>query len=218
MVHSTLLFSIILLSVVSANETNQARNLRAGQGNRIEIFSDTHFNTTLATPMEQNHRRTQQSRTILVLRIVNNGNGPTVNNNVIRQYVFSDPNSLKAQMMKCSSNAIIFNPAPYGAGGVVDVPVRTTQTVSSLINAAKAQAPRSVGVTDLRKAADHVMFILPKVDGYFAEAEVGSGFSYYNDEFGVSLGVLLHEVGHNLGQQFVLDASHGYSHTLVSIQ
>lgn len=44
------------------------------------------------------------------------------------------------------------------------------------------------------------MFILPKVKEYLAEGEVGSGLSFYNDQFGVSLPILFHEIGHNLGE------------------
>jgi hypothetical protein len=172
-------------------------------------FSDTHRNATsiamppAATTASLQHRRTQQTRTILILRIVNNGIGPTADGNAIRQYVFNDPNSLKFQMMRCSANAIIFNPAPYGSGGVVDVAVQTAMSVTPLMEAAVNQAARAVGVPDLRKAADHVMFIFPKVNGYFAEGEAGNTYSFYNDELGLSLSVLLHEVGHNYGAFFL---------------
>jgi hypothetical protein len=186
-------------------EESSVATVRSGHNVR---FSDTHRNATSiaippATTASLQRRRTQQARTILILRIVNNGVGPTADGNAIRQYVFNDPNSLKFQMMRCSANAIIFNPAPYGSGGVVDVAVQTAMSVIPLMEAAVNQAARFVGVPDLRNAADHVMFIFPKVNGYFAEAEAGNTYSFYNDELGLSLTVLMHELGHNHGEFFL---------------
>jgi hypothetical protein len=185
-------------------EESSVATVRSGHNVR---FSDTHRNATSiaippATTASLQRRRTQQARTILILRIVNNGVGPTADGNAIRQYVFNDPNSLKFQMMRCSANAIIFNPAPYGSGGVVDVLVQTAMSVIPLMEAAVNQGARAVGVPDLRNAADHVMFIFPKVNGYFAEGEVGNTYSFYNDELGLSLTVLMHEAGHNFGEFF----------------
>jgi hypothetical protein len=210
--------SLVLVAATAASKTALTPNLRSrqpeaiegeasiaivGDGHAVQISDSRRNATSFAAPSttspSRKHRRTQQVRTILILRIVNNGSGPIVDGNKLRQYVFNDPNSLKAQMMRCSANTIIFNPAPFGIGGVVDVPVQTSMSAGVVMAAAQAQAARSVGVPDLRNAANHVMFIMPNVNGYFAEAEVGSSYSYYNDEFGIALAVMMHEIGHNLG-------------------
>lgn len=196
-------FFLLVLAAVGA--ANVAPNLRTRSASSIDKDEPIQFiqdgpslvmnNGTLAMPATQDHRRMQQSRSVLVIRVINNGVSPTVNSGTIQQYIFTDTNSLKNQMMRCSENRIILTESRHGA--VRDISVNTAMSATALKNTAAAAAMQSFG--DLRTAANHVMFIFPKIPDYFAEAETGYGLSYYNDHFGVSLAVLMHEFGHNLG-------------------
>lgn len=139
------------------------------------------------------------SRSILVLRVINDGKAPTVSSSDLKRYLFTDQNSLDSQMKRCSADALGFYASHLGSGGVADVQVNTNYEAQSMINAAIRDGARAVGVSNLRTAADHVMFVLPELhDAYFATAEVGNVFSFFNNEKAVSLSVLMHELGHNL--------------------
>jgi hypothetical protein len=168
----------------------------------IVLVADEHRNGTLtAAATSQDHRQMQQrARTVLVIRVINSGTAPLTDAATLRQYIFTHNNSLKAQMMKCSNNNVVFTESSYGTQGVMDVNVRTNMKNTDLAREAIIAAPAILGIQDLRKAADHVMFIFPKISDFFAEAEVNTGFSYFNDEYGASLSVLMHELGHNLGK------------------
>lgn len=151
-------------------------------------------------------RYLQSSRTILVLRVTASGIGPpTVSRDEIYLRVFSDGNSFKHHMARCSAGMFQFNPTNWG---VMDVYVNANWGTSraDIINQASSTALSSIGngYTDVRQVANHVMFIMPNMnDGYVGSAEVCSlGLSctsQFGDVHGTSLTVLMHEIGHNLG-------------------
>ena len=186
---------LILLATVGANLPKQLRTRQSTEFIQDGPALHTTNGTAIISTASQERRRLQRVRTVLAVRVINSGIAPTVNAATIRQYLFTDMNSLKAQMMKCSGNTVVLNESRHGA--VIDVYVSTSMNSDELKEAAGQAAIRSIG--DLRTAADHVLFIFPKIPDYFAEAETGYGLSYYNDHFGVSLAVLMHEMGHNLG-------------------
>jgi hypothetical protein len=93
-------------------------------------------------------------------------------------------------------------PAPYGNGGIVDVPVSArSNDLQGLIQQSQLVAPQYIPQAggNLYNAAQHVMFVLPPLGGYVAEAEIGGKYSWYNDVLATSISVIMHEVGHNFG-------------------
>lgn len=186
---------LFLLAAVRANIPKQLRTRGSTEFIQDGPALNKANDTAIISTTTQKVRRLQRARTVLAVRVINSGIAPSVNAATIKQYLFTDTNSLKAQMMKCSGNTIILNESRHGA--VIDVHVSTAMISNELKEAAGQAAIRSIG--DLRTAADHVLFIFPKIPDYFAEAETGYGLSFYNDHFGVSLAVLMHEMGHNLG-------------------
>lgn len=151
-------------------------------------------------------RNLQSSRTILPLRVTVSGIGaPTVSKDEIYLRVFSDGNSFKHQMARCSAGVLQFNPTNWG---VMDIYVNANWGTSraDIIRLASSTLLSTVGngYTDVSQLANHVMFIMPNMnDGYVGSAEVCniglSCTSQFGDKHGTSLTVLMHELGHNLG-------------------
>ena len=151
-------------------------------------------------------RNLQSSRTILALRVTVSGIGaPSVSTDEIYLRLFSDGNSFKHQMARCSGGAFQVNPTNWG---IMEVYVNANWGTSrgDIISQATSTALSSIGngYTDIRQAANHVMFIMPNMnDGYVGSAEVcNAGLSctsQFGDVHGTSLTVLMHELGHNLG-------------------
>jgi hypothetical protein len=151
-------------------------------------------------------RNLQNSRTILPLRVTLSGVGaPTVSKDDIYARIFSDGASFKHQVARCSGDMLQFNPTNWG---VMDVYVNANWGTSrdEIINQATSVALSTMnqGYTDIRNAANHVMFILPNLnDGYVGSAEVCnlgmSCTSQFGDDHGTALTVVMHELGHNLG-------------------
>ena len=165
--------------------------------------------TIMVLPHSQIHRKmVSTSRTILVLRVTAQSmREPTVSASELYKLLFSDTVSLKQQMNQCSAGKVIFNPTNYG---VLDVEVTDKKSKNMSLNdfiIAIEQAALnyvSSSFTNIRQVADHVIMILPpRSDGFVASAEIGSysqaTTSMYNNVYGASLSVLLHEIGHNLG-------------------
>lgn len=194
MVISFLLYLTACLATTLQAADNSGTHLRIRpHAEPLQLSNGTVALTNGTTTIS--HRRIQQVRTVLVFRVINGGIGPSVSASTIRQYTFTDTNSLKAQMMRCSANALLLTESRYGS--VRDLYVDTAMHADALKVAVHTAASALLG--DLRSAADHIMFIFPKISNYLAEAETGYSLSYYNDDMGVSLGVVAHEIGHNLG-------------------
>ena len=194
MMKHAFLLSLILLSITTSCSTHlrSLQNLDYVEDHPAIITGDaqnaTGYHRGLLT----------SSRSILVLRITNGSRSPSVSASTLKQYLFTHANSLNSQMKRCSANALSFYPSRYGNGGVVDIRVDTSHTSQPIINAALRDGAAAVGVGNLRLAADHVILVLPEVSNYFATAEVGNVFSFFNNENAASLSVLMHEIGHNL--------------------
>lgn len=188
--------------------TRQSSVVGADEGRPVQLLNRESSVDTPSASHNDTHsvarslRQLQQTRTILAIRVINSGVAPSVKAGTIRQYLFTDTNSIQAQMRRCSNGALILTESSFG---VVDVHVNTAMRSNELKHAAVIAATQHLGLRDLRSAAHHVMFILPKIPDYFAEGETGHGFSYYNDHFGVSLAVVAHEIGHNLGTDLFLN-------------
>ncbi len=166
----------------------------------VDQNNEEYMNNTLLS------RNLQGSRTILVLRVIPSGIGaPSVSTDELYLRIFSDGNSFKHQMARCSAGTLQFNPTNWG---VMDIYVNANWGTSraDIISQATAVALSNIGngYTDVRQLANHVMFIMPNMnDGYVGSAEVCnvglSCTSQFGDVHGTSLTVLMHELGHNLG-------------------
>ena len=162
--------------------------------------NEEYLNSTLLS------RSLQGSRTILVLRVTASGIGaPSISTDELYLRVFSDGNSFKHQMARCSAGAFQFNPTNWG---VMEVYVNANWGTNraDIISQATSVALSNIGngYTDIRQVANHIMFIMPNMnDGYVGSAEVCnvglSCTSQFGDVHGTSLTVLMHELGHNLG-------------------
>lgn len=155
-----------------------------------------------------------QSRTVLVLRVSSASIGsPSVSKDELYLRIFSDSNSLKHQMARCSTGQMQLNPTNFGVLDVVIDGVNTATPREQLVEKASEVALqlinnniRSFGgsqMISIKDAAHHVMFVMPdRGDGFVASAEIcpkqQAGTSVFGDTSAVSLSVLLHEIGHNL--------------------
>jgi hypothetical protein len=215
----SLFFSLTFIKNVNSSLFRRNKNLRSNENSDSTLPADP--NDAIRTTNDdviivddndeymnstEISRHLQGSRTILPLRVTVSGIGaPSVSKDEIYLRVFSDGNSFKHQMARCSAGVLQFNPTNWG---VMDVYVNANRGTSraDIISRASSAALSSVGngYTDVRQIAHHVMFIMPDMnDGYVGSAEVCnvglSCTSQFGDKHGVSLTVLMHELGHNLG-------------------
>ena len=202
-------FVLILLLVVLGATRASTSGLRgggsasdAGDGDNDHVVVFSSSNAT------QSHRQTITNnvsrRTVLIIRV----NNPATTESQIYHAVFVD---MKQQMAACSADQLEFEPTRYGVMNL-QIPMRLRPgNVNEFVRLAESAATNHVrggGVNDIREVADHVVFVLPRVEGFVGSADVGSppgaglstaGFrqvgmvSKYGDGYSLSLTVLMHE-------------------------
>ena len=143
----------------------------------------------------------------LVVRLIDNGNEPTLSLNQLASDVFQDEVSLKSQTSRCSYGKLKIEPfvgaTPSNTQvhkGVVNVHIDYDENGSiGLDQTAMTAAKEQLG--DLNDPRfDLVMFCFPPETGNFlAFAYPNSKYSFFNNEWCGYVSAQMHEVGHNLG-------------------
>jgi len=144
----------------------------------------------------------------LVVRVTSpNGSVGDASTAQLRNDVFEGENCLKSQMEACSHNQLQIQPASFGNGGVVDVAVNVNPLKDGTERSNRDEVSASArtitdelygGQDGLGAEYDLVIFCLPTVGTWTAYAYQGRYDSYYNNNSCSSVGVLMHEVGHNI--------------------
>jgi Gametolysin peptidase M11 len=186
-----------------SNNNKKNKNLRGlSEGNFI---NDSVY---MLPPLPGRERELQSTmdidRSFLMIRIQSAALGePVISANELYLRVFSDAESLKWQLNRCSAGQVNLNPTNYG---VLTVPIDGSSTaMDTMVQMAQTNALNYVsGVSDIREVADHVMLILPPMNvDFVAKAEIGGGSRHSTSTFSGanagSLSVLSHEIAHNLG-------------------
>jgi hypothetical protein len=180
------------------------------------IFSS---GSALAASLRGNEREVQETtksdavtsrrRSVLILRVIVNGESPTVSKSDLHTFAFTHENSLKNQMHRCSHGNVILVPSKYG--GVIDVPINisdNTKSTSHVYSTAQNAAIQLIdpSLSNIRHAAHHFAVVVPANDadsGFIGWGEIGSGGSAFNDDWGTSLSLLMHEVRNIVRDHFL---------------
>jgi Gametolysin peptidase M11 len=168
---------------------------------------------------EQSRRNLYDSRTAIGFLLHGPMGSPSISKDQLYGSLFSNGNSLKNQLSRCSLGQLQFNPTGWG---VMDLYINAYQGTpqSDLAAMAEAAAIQALGggYSNIRDAATHIVFVMPnRGDGYVGSAEVCppgvSGTSFFGDVYALSLSVIMHEVGHNLGLQHATENGDTYGDT-----
>jgi Gametolysin peptidase M11 len=145
------------------------------------------------------------SRTVTIFRVTSNAIGvPTISSDALYRAFFSDSNSLKHQMNRCSAGQLSLNPSNYGIIDIVIDGVSMGTSRADVVAVAEQAARAYVGnPPNIRDISDHVVFVLPdRGDGFVGNAEICpngvAGISSFGDQHAGHLSVIMHELGHNL--------------------
>jgi Gametolysin peptidase M11 len=150
------------------------------------------------------HRSLSDSRTAIVFRINGPLGSPSASTDQLWGAIFTSGNSVKHQLARCSAGQLQLNPTNYGIRDIyINAYGNTNQ--GELAQMAEAAAIQSLGggYSDIRQAADHIIFVMPnRGDNFVGSAEVCpngvAGTSFFGDTYALSLSVVMHEMAHNL--------------------
>ena len=168
---------------------------------------------------EQTRRNLYDSRTAIAFLLHGPMGSPSISKDQVYGSLFSNGNSLKHQMSRCSLGQFQLNPTGWG---VMDLYINAYQNTpqSDLASMAEAAAIQALGggFSDIREAAHHIIFVMPnRGDGYVGSAEVCpngiAGTSYFGDVYALSLSVLMHEIAHNLNLRHATQNGDSYGDT-----
>jgi hypothetical protein len=156
-------------------------------------------------PDPTSHKRTANvgvigTMTITVVRISTRDSTPTFSAKELEEGMFDPTNvNVMTQYLACSSNQLRWQMASSGVIEVfVDAPVSDFPGALPLISAAQ-QVLRAQGI-EVSRLADKVLFIVPNGTGkWVASSSVNHWRAQFNDEWGLSLTALMHEIGHTVG-------------------
>jgi Gametolysin peptidase M11 len=166
----------------------------------------------IAAPTQQDSAQPQHrnlgavgSRTVMIFRVTSNAIGvPTISHDELYRAFFSDSNSLKHQMNRCSAGQLSLNPTNFGIMDIVIDGVSMGTSRADVVAVAEQAARAYVGnPANIRDIADHVVFVLPdRGDNFVGNAEICpngvAGISSFGDKHAGHLSVIMHELGHNL--------------------
>lgn len=140
------------------------------------------------------------TKTITVVRISTRDSAPTFSAIELEDGMFNPNNvNVVTQYLACSSNKLHWQMASSGIiEAFVDAPISDFPSALPLISAAQ-EVLRSQGM-EVSNLADKVLFIVPKGTGkWVASSSVNHWRAQFNDEWGLSLTALMHEIGHTVG-------------------
>ena len=140
-----------------------------------------------------------------ILITTSDGKSPDYAPNTLFNLLFVGDGSVKRQFAECSFGKLSIEPTQLQVMSVrVDMTLDDARSSSNrLVNRAASAALQQVRnfvrgsytVNDLEDFADLIMFITPDMSNWVAYAEVYGSISVYNNEWGASLGVVMHEIG-----------------------
>lgn len=156
------------------------------------------------------------TRSALVLRIVATDAAPTPSRDELHYYLFDASISLQSQLLACSSGQLSIVPTSLGVIDVVVPMASKGANYQDLVNAAydagvlqvRSQAAGYSSLTDLRDAADLLLFVLPpntvSYEGSTSEAQwdwaaygaIPGQQSVFNDAWITYLACPAHELMH----------------------
>lgn len=140
------------------------------------------------------------ARDIFIVRVSTSDSTPTKTLDELKSGMINmNRVSFQSQFYRCS-----FGQLQWRLTGGIDVrlqaSIRSFDRPSQLLAEAQEAAKAKLGVDDLRDVADHVVFCQPPgTDGWIAVGAVNHWYSNFNNDYCLSLSVLMHEVGHNFG-------------------
>ena len=168
---------------------------------------------------QQHHRSLSDDRTAIVFRINCPAGSPSVSIDQLWGAIFTNGNSVKHQLARCSAGQLQLNPTNWG---VMDIYIDAYQNTNQgdLAQMAEAAALQAIGggYSDIRQAASHIIFVMPnRGNNFVGSAEVcpagRSGTSFFGDTYALSLSVLMHELAHNLNMRHASKDGNTYGDT-----
>jgi Gametolysin peptidase M11 len=185
----------LLVSVRGAAVVNQVE---------IQLSHDSWIQVIHDVPHRWRHLQENPStigaRDIFIVRVSTTDSTPTKTLDELKSGMISmNRVSFQSQFYRCS-----FGQLQWRLTGGIDVrlqaSIRSFGRPSQLLAEAQEAAKAKLGVDDLRNVADHVVFCQPPgTDGWIAVGAVNHWYSNFNNDYCLSLSVLMHEVGHNFG-------------------
>lgn len=174
-------------------------------GDFEDIVVEASTSNVLVLSEEDNHHRSLNDyRTAIVFRINGPLGSPSVSIDQLWGSIFTNGNSVKHQLARCSAGQLQLNPTNWG---VMDIYINAYQNTNQgeLAQMAEAAALQAIGggYSNIRQAATHIIFVMPnRGNNFVGSAEVCpvgvSGTSFFGDTYALSLSVVMHELAHNL--------------------
>ena len=161
--------------------------------------------------MQDNRHLEVEVRTVLVIRIVTDGDSNRNSDETkIKNVLFDESTQItvQRQMQLCSGGRIILQPSNDGIitlrmnylGGQVDA--YTTAASEQVMKEHFRSSNTLTGYKEqLRKMADHILIILPTsfpANTFVANAEIGRPICVFSYQWMASISAYMHEMGHNL--------------------
>lgn len=159
--------------------------------------------------------KTSGTRSVLVIRAEAGDAKTTPSENDLALMIFGrggDNNfNLSSGYNECSYGQLKFEPISTLTNTAVSDGVHTVTITESVADsnsdiirdAMIAKAKSNLGVTDLRRVADHIMLCIPpgtsSGSSWIAYSYVNSWLSVYNDSWCTKVSAQMHEIGHNIG-------------------
>ena len=167
----------------------------------------------------QHRSLNNDDRTAIVFRINGPLGSPSATIDQLWGSIFTNGNSVKHQLARCSAGQLQLNPTNWG---VMDIYINAYQNTNQgdLAQMAEAAALQAIGggYSDIRQAAKHIIFVIPnRGNNFVGSAEVCpngvSGTSFFGDTYALSLSVLMHELAHNLNMRHASKDGNTYGDT-----
>jgi hypothetical protein len=181
-----------------------------GRLSQDSVISYNQSNIDIVDPPDGVKRRLQTTRkvgkrTILVLRVSVKDSTPMYSAGEFYDRIFGyNDVTLQSQYDQCSGGQLLFEPAPVGKNGILEVELRTNNVADFESRSALANAAQDIAAETLRlpsdehisSLADHIMICLPPGTGnWVAWASVNHWRSVYNNQFCGILSASMHEIG-----------------------
>lgn len=183
----------------------------------VEVASE--FNVLAPSEDGNHHRSLNDYRTAIVFRLNGPFGSPSASIDQLWGSIFTNGNSLKHQLARCSAGQLQLNPTNWG---VMDIYINAYQGTNQgeLAQMAEAAALQAIGggYSNIRQAASHIIFVIPnRGNNFVGSAEVCpagvSGTSFFGDTYALSLSVLMHELAHNLNMRHANKDGNTYGDT-----
>jgi len=147
-------------------------------------------------------------KSILFVRVVAADGPPTPSLNDISNKAFGTfgaTESFRAGMARCSYNQLLMNPASvaFASNGVIEISIPQKAKGNSdntIWNAAHNILMAKLNVNDMSTVVDHLVYCIPGGTTMIAAAIafIPGYISWYNNEYCIDPGTVMHELGHNI--------------------